>query len=339
MQKVMREFVGDWPGPALIVSMDQAMPLLNGPLLYDAATATSFAYPVPQCLLSPAYISYPTRPHWSQRHLFDVLLGKLAQAGIFTKLDSDMWVKFRALGLVHRGPALSTSSSSVPTPEEPRPIKLSALHEPAAVLCVELRLPRSAVSPGGGPIVQRVPGREHESPMAQAQQPDGLPLPAQAQRHVPHNEAAAVAGAPEHPAGLQLDPIRDEKAMQEGLLELVREPPGPAFIVSLDQARPLLHGPILWDAATGASFAHPVPQCLLSPAYVSYPTRPRWPQQRVLDALLGIAAQAGIFTKLDSDRGLPRGKGAAHVCYTDNGEKGVAAQPPAAPIRWAVNAY
>ncbi|KAK7793577.1 hypothetical protein R5R35_008872 [Gryllus longicercus] len=112
------------------------MPLLNGPLLNDAATGTSLAYPVPQCLLSPAYISYPTRPHWPQRHLLDVQLGKLAQAGIFTKLDSDMWMKFRALGLVHRGPALSTSSSNVPTPEEPRPLQLSALHEPTAVLCV-----------------------------------------------------------------------------------------------------------------------------------------------------------------------------------------------------------
>ncbi|KAK7862850.1 hypothetical protein R5R35_000861 [Gryllus longicercus] len=136
MEMVVLEFVEDWPGPAVVVSLDQVRPLLDGPDLWDTKTGASLPYPVPQCLLSPAYISYPTRPHWPQQRLFDARLGIVAQAGIINKLDSDMWIKLGALGFLHRGPAVSSSASHAPTAEEPRPLGLSALHEPAIVLCV-----------------------------------------------------------------------------------------------------------------------------------------------------------------------------------------------------------
>ncbi|KAK7793578.1 hypothetical protein R5R35_008873 [Gryllus longicercus] len=136
MQEGLLELVREPPGPAFIVSLDQARPLLHGPILWDAATGASFAHPVPQCLLSPAYVSYPTRPRWPQQRVLDALLGIAAQAGIFTKLDSDMWINLRALGIVHGEPDGSTSTSHKPTAEEPRPLRLSALLSPGAVLCV-----------------------------------------------------------------------------------------------------------------------------------------------------------------------------------------------------------
>ncbi|KAK7865606.1 hypothetical protein R5R35_012682 [Gryllus longicercus] len=132
---MLRDFSSEETSTAYIISMSQARVFLEGNL-WDASSGTTLGYQVPQCLLSPGYRSFMTQPHWAYKQKFDTLLQGIVEAGIYLKIKSDVWFTYRAKALVRLGPALPSSASHAPASEEPKPLGLSALVEPAAVLGV-----------------------------------------------------------------------------------------------------------------------------------------------------------------------------------------------------------
>ncbi|GLH14913.1 Protein of unknown function, partial [Gryllus bimaculatus] len=127
-----REFAEEERGPAYIMSLEQARLLVEGRNMTDAATGAPLAHLVAERALSLAYVAFMTRPRWPQRARFDRLLQFAFEAGLPLKFDSDYRRELRALGILHRGPALAGAAGA--EAEEPRALRLQALMEPAAYL-------------------------------------------------------------------------------------------------------------------------------------------------------------------------------------------------------------
>ncbi|GLG94245.1 Protein of unknown function [Gryllus bimaculatus] len=126
------------PGPAFILNEYRQAYCLNSPLLWDKSSETSFAHVVPECLLTPTFLSFMARLEDGPKQRLNAILLAILQAGIDAKIESIVWWKWRFWGRVHRGPALSKAFPTVlPAPlSAPSPLTLSALVEPAVVLGV-----------------------------------------------------------------------------------------------------------------------------------------------------------------------------------------------------------
>ncbi|KAK7868437.1 hypothetical protein R5R35_011194 [Gryllus longicercus] len=76
--------------------------------------------------------------------------------------------------------------------------------------------------------------------------------------------------------------------------------PGPAFIFNEYRQALCLNSPLLWDESTKTSFAHVVPECLLTPTFDSFMARLEDGPKERLNAILLAILQAGIYAKIES---------------------------------------
>ncbi|KAK7874142.1 hypothetical protein R5R35_004683 [Gryllus longicercus] len=131
---VSRALSAEGRRPAYVASSQDIERLLEAPGMADEA-GYPLAHVVPQCLLSPAYFILGTRPRWAQQRRLDALLQAAVEGGIVGKINRDELWEMRLVGELARGPAVPPSNPSAAPADKPRPLTLTALTEPAVLLC------------------------------------------------------------------------------------------------------------------------------------------------------------------------------------------------------------